>query len=66
MKIVRKTNSTWSEIDRNIKLLEHAGIVESRFHGKKRLIKLNNQEDTIAILKALKILEMTTLDQLLI
>lgn len=67
MDIVRKTNSTWSEVDRNIKFLESLGIVESRLWQNRRLIKLKEKSGKVeAILKALKILEMTNLDQLVI
>ncbi|PVX24230.1 MAG: hypothetical protein CW716_10510 [Candidatus Bathyarchaeum sp.] len=65
MDIVRKTNSTWSEVDRNIKFLEELGIVESRLLRNHRLIKLKERSGKVeAVLKALKILEMTNLDQL--
>lgn len=65
--LVRQTNSTWSEIDRNIKLLEKMGIVSSRLCQNRRLIKLNERDGrTEAVLKALRMLEMANLDQLLI
>lgn len=65
MDLVRKTNSTWSEVDQNIKFLERLGIVESRFCQNRRLIKLKEKDGKVeAVLKALRILEMTNLDQL--
>lgn len=65
--IVRQTNSTWSEIDRNVKLLENMGIVSSRFCQNRRLIKLKKGNGKAeAVLKALEMLEMANLDQLII
>lgn len=67
MDLVHKTNSTWSEVNRNIKFFESLGIVETRFCKNRRLIKLKkNNAKVESILKALRILEMTTLDQLVI
>lgn len=64
MSIVRSTNSTWTEVDRNIKFLENAGIVESRYLQNQRLIKLTKKSDKVeAVLKALRILEMANLTQ---
>jgi predicted transcriptional regulator len=67
MDLVHKTNSTWLEVDRNIKFFESLGIVETTFCKNRRLIKLNKNNAMVeSILKALRILEMTTLDQLII
>lgn len=67
MNLVRKTNSTWSEVDRNIKFLEKMELVENRFLQKRRLIKLKEKDGTVeAILKALQLLEMANLDQLIV
>jgi predicted transcriptional regulator len=64
MSLVRSTNSTWTEVDRNIKFLENAGIVESRFLQNQRLIKLKQKSSKVeAVLKALRILEMANLTQ---
>jgi hypothetical protein len=65
MSLVRKTNSTWTEVDRNIKFLENAGLAETRFLQNQRLIKLKEENDKVkAVLKALKILEMANLNPL--
>ena len=67
MDLVRKTNSTWSEVDRNVKILESLRIVESRYCQNRRLIRLKRHNGNVeAILKALRILEMTNLDQLMV
>jgi len=63
MDLVRKTNSTWSEVDRNIKILEKLEVVESRYCQNRRLVKLRRNNGKVeAVLKALRILEMTNLD----
>ena len=65
MDLVRKTNSTWSEVDRNIRILESYEVVECRYNKNRRIIRLNRKNGTVdAILKALRILEMTNLEQL--
>lgn len=62
MSLVRKTNSTWTEVDRNIKFLENARIVESRFLQNQRLIKLKENSDKVeTVFKALRMLEMANL-----
>ena len=65
--IVRQTNSTWSEIDRNVKLLEKMGVISTRFSQNRRLIRLNKRDGKAeVVLKALRMLEMANLDQLII
>jgi predicted transcriptional regulator len=67
MNLVRKTNSTWSEVDRNIKFLEEVELVETRLWHNRRLIKLKERDGKVeAVLKALNILEMTSLEQLIL
>ena len=57
MDLIRKINSSFLQVDRNLKLLEEAGIVESSKIGQLRIIKLNrNNPKTEALIKALKIL----------
>jgi DNA-binding transcriptional ArsR family regulator len=64
MELVRKTNSTWFEVDRNIKILEELNLVESRYCQNRRLIKLDRADGKVeAVLKALRILERTNLTQ---
>jgi len=67
MNLVIKTNSTWTEVDRNLKILESLDLIEVRFFQNRRLIKLKKEDGRVlAVLKALKILEMTNLDQLIV
>jgi len=57
MDLVRKVNSTYGQVDRNVQVLVKEGIVESYKYDRLRLIKLNfDHPKTKAILKALKIL----------
>ena len=66
MNLVRQTNSTWCEIDRNVKLLEKMGIVSSRFCHNRRLIKLNKKEGKVeTVLKTLQMLKMANLEHLI-
>jgi hypothetical protein len=57
MDLVRKVNSTYNQVNRNLQILEHEEIVESHHYGRMRLIRLNRQSPkTKAILHALRIL----------
>lgn len=58
MKLVRIVNSTYNEVDRNLRILELEGIVTQRHVGRKRIIGLNlKNERTLVLLKLLKIRE---------
>ena len=58
MKLVRIVNSTYNEVDRNLHILERAGIVTQRHVGRKRFISLSfKNEKTLITLKILKLLE---------
>jgi predicted transcriptional regulator len=58
MDLVRKVNSTYSQVNRNLRILEHEGIVSSHHYGHMRIIRLNNENPkTLAMLKALRILK---------
>ena len=58
MKLVRIINSTYNEVDRNLRILEGAGLINQLYFGRKRIIRLNlENKKTLAMLKALKILE---------
>jgi DNA-binding transcriptional ArsR family regulator len=58
MKLVRIVNSTYNEVDRNLRILEREGIVTQRYVGRKRVVRLNSKnEKTLVSLKILKILE---------
>ncbi|MCX8153795.1 MAG: hypothetical protein N3E52_05110 [Candidatus Bathyarchaeota archaeon] len=58
MKLVQMVNSTYNEVDRNLRVLEHEGIITQRCNTHKRIIRLNYEnEETLVLLKILKILE---------
>ena len=58
MKLVRTVNSTYNEVDRNLRILEREGIVAQRYVGRRRIVRLNfKNEKTLVSLKILKILE---------
>jgi len=64
MELVHKTNSTWCEVDRNIKFLERLGIIETRSCNKRRLVRLKRKDSRVeAVFKALRILETASLEQ---
>jgi predicted transcriptional regulator len=66
MDLVRKVNSTYSQVNRNVQILEKEGIVSSNYYGRMRIIRLNSDNPkTVAILKALTILkkQQTILDK---
>jgi len=57
MDLVRKVNSTYTQVNRNLQILEQEDIVVSQFYGRMRIIRLNRENPkTEAILKALRIL----------
>ena len=57
MDLVRKVNSTYTQVNRNLIILEQEGIVESQYYGRMRMMRLNRENPkTQAILKALRIL----------
>lgn len=58
MDLVRRVNSTFNQVNRNVQILEKEGIVSSHHHGRMRIIKLNDDTPkTVALLKALRILK---------
>jgi predicted transcriptional regulator len=58
MRLVRVVNSTYNEVDRNLRILEREGIVNQRYIGRKRIISLNfKNEKTMVLLKIMKIPE---------
>jgi hypothetical protein len=58
MKLVRIVNSTYNEVDRNLRILEREGILTQRYAGHNRIIRLNfKTEKTLVLLKLLKIRE---------
>lgn len=57
MNLVRKVNSTYTQVNRNLGILEKGGIVKSKRYGRVRIIRLNRESPkTKALLKALEIL----------
>ena len=58
MDLVRKVNSTYTQVNRNLGILEKEGIVTSGHYGRMRIIRLRKDNPkTEAILKALEILK---------
>jgi len=57
MELVRRVNSTYSQINPNLRILSEEGIIIDEHFGRMRVIRLNkeNQKTTI-LLQALKIL----------
>jgi hypothetical protein len=57
MGLVRNINSTYIEVNRNIKILEKEGIVTEQRVGRMRLLKLNHENPkTNILLQALRLL----------
>jgi predicted transcriptional regulator len=61
MSLVRKINSTYNQVDRNLRILEKEGIITIQHRGRLRMIKLNHENlKTKTLIKALKILDTST------
>jgi len=57
MDLVRRVNSTYGQVNRNLQILEQEGIVNIRYYGRLKIIKLNRENPkTVTLLKALRIL----------
>lgn len=57
-KLVRDINSTYNQVDRNLRILELEGIVKVERYGHVRAIELNRGNPrTMRLLKALKLLD---------
>lgn len=55
--LVRRVNSTYGQVNRNLQILEHEGIVTTQFYGRLRMIKLNRDNaKTVTLLKVLRLL----------
>jgi hypothetical protein len=55
---VRIINSTYNEVDRNLRILEREGLVNQRRIGHKRIVRLNlKNKNTLVILEILKLLK---------
>ena len=61
MGLVRNINSTYIEVNRNIKILEKEGVVTDQRVGRMRMLRLNHENPkTKVLLQALKILNTQT------
>jgi len=57
MDLVRRVNSTYCQVNRNLQILECEGIVDINYYGRLRMIKLNKESPkTVTLLKVLKML----------
>lgn len=65
MGLVRNINSTYIEVNRNIKILEEEGVVIDQRVGRMRMLRLNRENPkTALLLQALKILSTQTKNNL--
>jgi DeoR/GlpR family transcriptional regulator of sugar metabolism len=56
--LVRIINSTYNQVDRNLRILEQEGIIENVRYSRVRIIRLNFENPkTLALLKALEMLD---------
>ena len=57
MRLVRKVNSTYSQVNPNLRILSEEGIIIDEHFGRMRVIRLNKENPkTDVLLQALKIL----------
>jgi len=57
MDLVRRVNSTYGQVNRNLQILEREDIVNTQYYGRLRMIKLNRENPkTVTLLKALRLL----------
>lgn len=53
--LVRRVNSTYSQVNRNLQILEHEGIVTTQYYDRLRIIKLNRENPkTVTLLEVLR------------
>lgn len=58
MSLVRKINSTYNEVNRNLEILEKEGLITNSYVGNLRLIRLRRDDNRIvALLQVLRMLE---------
>jgi predicted transcriptional regulator len=58
MELVRKVNSTYSQVNPNLRILAGEGIIIDEHFGRMRVIRLNKENPkTTILLQALKMLE---------
>jgi len=54
MELIRKTNSTHSQVNRNLKILEKENLVTVKYYGRLKIIRLEREsERTQTLLKVL-------------
>ena len=64
MELVRKVNSTYSQVNPNLKILREEGIIFDEHFGRMRIIRLNKENPkTALLLEALRILETPRADR---
>ncbi|MFB0523836.1 MAG: hypothetical protein ACETV1_08800 [Candidatus Bathyarchaeia archaeon] len=57
MDLVRRVNSTYGQVNRNLQILESEGIVNIRYYGRLRMIKLDRENPkTVTLLEVLRLL----------
>jgi hypothetical protein len=57
MKLVHTVNSTYNEVNRNLRILEDEGLVAQQHRGRKRVVRLNfENKKTLVVLKILHLL----------
>lgn len=57
MALVRKVNSTYSQVNSNLRILAEEGIIKDERYGRLRIIRLNKENPkTKLLLQAIKIL----------
>ncbi|MDH5494658.1 MAG: hypothetical protein OEY24_03015 [Candidatus Bathyarchaeota archaeon] len=58
MELVRKTNSTYNQINRNLRILVEENVVMVKHYGRLKIIQLNREsEKTRLLLRALYLLD---------
>jgi len=58
MELVRKVNSTYSQVNPNLQILREEGVIFDERFGRMRIIRLNKESPkTMILLQALKLLE---------
>jgi DNA-binding transcriptional ArsR family regulator len=61
MELVRRVNSTYSQVNPNLQILQEEGIVSDEHYGRMRIVRLNKENPkTTILLQALKLLETPT------
>jgi DeoR/GlpR family transcriptional regulator of sugar metabolism len=58
MDLVRRVNSTYGQVNRNLQILEREGIVNIQYYGRLKMVKLNRENPkTVTLQKVLKMLK---------